>query len=126
MLLRANPHEAYRRVDFDARVHGASPQQLVDLCLEKLVEALDRALYAHRTGDPMLKSASMARATAALTSLILGIDPTNPLGASLAQLYQAARRGVLDSVTRFDPAALATIRDDFGEIRLAMTVGGRG
>lgn len=30
-----DPSEAYRRVDFDARVFGADPRQLVDLCLEQ-------------------------------------------------------------------------------------------
>ena len=120
MPTRLNPREAYARVAFDARVGGAGPGELVDLCLEQLVDALDRAQHAHRTTDPAGKSSAMSRAVAALTGLILGIVPGLPLSAALTQLYSSARREVLDSVVAFDPAALATLRADFSEIRERM------
>ena len=120
MPSRLTPREAYARVALDARVGGAGPSELVELCLETLVEALDGALYAHRTGDPAAKSKAMARAVAALTGLILGVVPGVPLSAALTLLYGAARHEVLDSVVRFDPLALATLRTDFSEIRERM------
>ena len=120
MVCRRPPREAYARVAFDARVGGAGPGELVDLCLEQLVEALDTARHAHRSADPAAKSRAMGRAVAALTGLILGVVPGAPLSAPLTQLYSAARREVLDSVVAFDPAALATLRADFSELRERM------
>lgn len=117
---RLSPREAYSRVALDARVGGAGPGELVELCLETVVESLGGALHAHRTGDTAAKSKAMGRAVAALTGLILGIVPDAPLAPALNQLYGAARREVLDSVVRFDPAALTTLRDDFSAIRNAM------
>ena len=118
------PREAYARVALDARVGGAGPGELVELCLEALVEALDAALHAHRVADPGAKSKAMGRAVAALTGLILGVVPGVPLSASLTLLYGAARREVLDSVVRFDPEALTTLRADFRAIRQSLRPSG--
>lgn len=120
MLALRNPQRAYHQVDFHARVHGANPGQLVDLCLEQVGMSIGRALFADTMGDNVLKSASIARATAALTSLILGIDPASPISGALRQMYQAARHTVLDSVTQFDRRALTNVRTDFNDIRLAL------
>lgn len=117
---RLTPREAYARVALDARVGGAGPGELVELCLDALVESLDGALHAHRTDDPGAKSKAMARAVSALTGLILGVVPGVPLASSLTLLYGAARREVLDSVVSFDPAALTVLRNDFSAIRQAM------
>ncbi|MCB2058681.1 MAG: flagellar protein FliS, partial [Novosphingobium sp.] len=68
---RHSPQETYRRVDFDARVAGADPRQLVALCYEQLIAALGSAIYAATSGDNALKSASLTRALAALTALQL-------------------------------------------------------
>ena len=124
MLYLRDPSEAYRRVDFDARVSGASPRQLVELCFEQLNGSIDRAIFAHGRGDNSMKSAALTRAVAALTALQLGVDSAVPTGAALLQLYQAARRSVLDCAVRFDPAVLETIRNDFSEIRDAMRLAG--
>ncbi|WP_225205635.1 flagellar protein FliS [Novosphingobium huizhouense] len=120
MLLYRDPCEAYRRVDFDARVKGANSMQLVDLCLEQLTGSIGRAIYAESRGDNSAKSAALTRATAALTALQLGVDPENPAGPALLHLYQTARKSVLDSAVRFDAATLQAIRADFIEIRAAM------
>lgn len=120
LLLQRDPCEAYRRVDFDARVYGASPQQLVDLCFEQLIGSLDRAVFAHGRGDNRMKSAALTRAVAALTALQMGVDTTFPTGQALVQLYQSARKAALECAVRFDSEVLATIRTDFAEIRDAM------
>lgn len=120
MLRRADPSEAYRRVDFDARVTGASAEQLVDLCFEQLTGSLTRAVFAEARGDNAMKSAALTRAVAALTALQMGVDGENPTGAALLQLYGSARRAVLDSAVAFNAATLDTIRKDFDEIRQAM------
>lgn len=115
-----DPGEAYRRVDFEARVKGANPRQLVDLCLEQVAGSLGRAIYAHKSGDNAAKSAALTRAISALTALQMGVDSTSPAGEALIQLYQSARRAVLDSALQFNPKGIETIRTDFLEIRQAM------
>lgn len=120
MLALRSPHEAYRRVDFDARVAGASPSQLVGLCYEQLVGALGTALYAEARGDNALKSQSLTRALSAVTALSFGIGGDGPVVDALRQLYGAARRAILDSATDFDRQKLAQVRADFIEIGKAM------
>jgi flagellin-specific chaperone FliS len=120
MQLRRDPGETYRRVDFDARVKGASSLQLVALCLEQAAGSLGRAIYAQDHGDNSAKSAALTRAVAAITALELGVDTTNPVSQPLLQLYQAARRTILDNALRFDARQLETIRTDLLDIREAM------
>ncbi|WP_374526884.1 flagellar export chaperone FliS [Novosphingobium sp.] len=114
------PQEAYRRIDFDARVAGADPRQLVALCFEQLTTALGSALFAAANGDKRLKSASLARALSALTALQLGVSDDQPIGPALMQLYDSARRAVLDSVLDFDAQTISSIRQDFSEIGTAI------
>ena len=120
MLLRRDPSEAYRRVDFDARVNGATSRQLVDLCLEQVAGSLGRAIHASGRGDNGAKSAALTRAIAALTALQMGVDPDAETGQALLQLYTSARTTILDSVLSFNPTGLTQIRQDFIEIRTAM------
>lgn len=117
---RRDPSEAYRRVDFDARVRGADSRQLVDLCLEQVIGSVGRAVHAQERGDNAAKSAALTRAISALTALQMGVDMANPTAGALVQLYQSARNAILDCVTRFDIQTLQTIRQDFTEIREAM------
>lgn len=124
MLQMRSPHEAYRRVDFDARVAGADPGQLVTLCYEQLIGALGSATFAHERGDNLLKSQSLTRALSAITALQLGVSGESSVAQALRQLYEAARRSVLDSALQFDAAALGTIRQDFIDISRALTAAG--
>jgi flagellar protein FliS len=121
MLAMKSPHEAYRRVDFDARVAGANPQQLVSLCYETLAGALGTALYAQRQGDNQLKSRSLTRALSAITALTLGVSGDGEVATALRQLYQSARRSILDSAVNFDSDVIAAMRQDFIEISGALT-----
>lgn len=126
MLLRRDPCEAYRRVDFDARVNGATSRQLVDLCLEQVAGSMGRAIYADAHQDNAAKSAALTRAVAALTALQMGVDGDHPTGPALLQLYASARSAALDSVLHFNGAKLAAIRQDFIDIRQAMMGGAAG
>jgi len=120
MLAHRTPQEAYRRVDFDARIAAAAPQELVLLCLEQFVGATGSALVAHERADNLLKSQSMTRALSAVTALQIGIDGSIGIAAALTRFYDAARRSLLDSVLKFDPAAVSALRQDFIEISRAM------
>ena len=115
-----NPREAYRRVDFDALVSSASPEQLVSLCLAQFVAALGSALAAHERADNAAKSQALTRALSALTALQMGISSQAGVGRALAHLYEAARRTLLDNVVKFDPRAVAIVRDDFRDIASAL------
>ena len=119
MIAPRSPAETYRSIDYDARVNGASPQDLVIISYEYFVAAIDAAVYAHEAANNAQKSAALTRALAMLTSLQMGIDPRNRLSSALDGFYEAARRSVLDSVVRFDAAALRRVRADFAEISAA-------
>lgn len=120
MLARRTPDSVYRRVDFDARVGGADPMELVGLCYEHLVAALGSALFAHERKDNAGKSAALTRAVSALTALQLGVKGTEGVAAALLQFYQAAKNAVLDSVLTFDPARITAVRADILEIAGAL------
>ena len=119
MIGARSPADAYRTIDYDARVAGSTRQDLVIVSYEYFVAALDAALFAHDARDNGRKSAALTRALAMLTSLQLGIDPGHALAPPLSRLYESARRAVLDSVVRFDTAALRRVRADFAEISRA-------
>ena len=105
MLVQPNPQEAYRRVDFDARVAAARPGELVAVCFEQLSLALGSAI----------------RALAALTALELGVDRQAPGAGPLLQFYAGVRRTVLDSVPQFDGPRLAALRRDVDEVGQALS-----
>ena len=112
-----SPHEAYRQVEFDARVAGANPRQLVLVCYDQLTGALGRAIHAARSGDNRLKSEALTRALAAVAALQMGIDPGAPIASVLTQFYGSARRALLDCVLNFDPQVVEQLQKDFSEIR---------
>ena len=121
MLAQQSPQTVYRRIDFDARVSTSDPGQLVELCYEQLVAALGTALFAHDHNDNRMKSEALTRAVAALTALQLGISGRGSVVDALHQLYDAARRSVLDSALRFKPATITAIRQDFIDIASALS-----
>lgn len=120
MLALRNPQEAYRRVDFEARIEGASPTQLVALCFEQAESALASALFAHQSGNNQAKSKAMTKALAAITALQLGVDGDHDVAAALRQFYGASRRTLLDCALDFDVLTLDTMRRDLHEIAGAL------
>jgi flagellar protein FliS len=125
MLAQRNPQEAYRRVDFDARIAAAKPSELVVLCLEQFVAATGSALIALERKNNELKSQSMTRALSSLTALQMGIDGNGGMAGPLSQFYGAARQVLLDNVLRFDPAAIKVVRSDFLEVYQAFSGAGK-
>lgn len=120
LLARHTPQDAYRKVDFDARVSGCDPMELVGLCYEQLIASLGSALFAHQRADNDAKSKALTRALSALTALQLGIAGDGSVAQALRQFYQAARGAVLDAVLNFDPARIEQVRQDFVEIASAL------
>ncbi len=120
MMKPNNPADAYRRVDFDARVAGSTPRDLTLLCYERLDLALARAVLGEERGDAALRSQALTEALAALTALQLGLDQSQALSAAFNQLFAGARQQLLKSVPSIDIAAVNTIRTDFSEIAKAL------
>ena len=120
MLASTDPHEAYRRSAFDARVQSGDTAALVLLCLEQAIAGLGGALLANERGDPAARSKALTRALTAVTALEMGVDRSAPLANSLLLVYGGARRAVLDSVVNFDPAVLSPVRQDLLEIEAAL------
>lgn len=120
MLAARTPQEAYRRVDFDARVSASAPSDLVHLCIEHLIGALGTALHAADQGDNELKSRSITRALTSVTALQLGVSGEEGIAAALRQVYEAARRTILDNATGFDSRQMGRLRNDFIEIGQAL------
>lgn len=121
MLALRNPREAYRRVDFDARVEGAGPAQLVALCYEQAGSALSAALFAHAAGNNQSKSQALTRALSAITALQLGVCGEADVAGALHRFYGAVRHTLLDCALDFDAAAVAAIRRDLAEIAAAFS-----
>lgn len=120
MLALRNPSEAYRRVDFDARVEGADPASLVLLCYETLTAALGSAIFAAERGDNRAKSAAITRALSAVTALQMGVRGEDGVTQAIRVFLEAGRRTVLDSAISFDATRIATLRQDFEDIRAAL------
>lgn len=120
MHARQSPHEAYRRVDFDARVQGAGPAELVHLCMEQLVTALGTAIHADSIGETVLRGRAVGRALTAVTALQMGVSGESGMARALGQLYAAARQTLLDNTTHFNVARMTALRSDFLEISAAL------
>lgn len=116
MYALKSPAEAYRRVDFDARISGADPRQLVIVCYEQLAAALAAALLAAGRGDNARKSEALTRALAALTALQMGLDPGQPITVALATFLESGRKAVLGSVVQFEPRAIERLREDVADL----------
>lgn len=115
-----NPGQAYRRIEFDARVAGADPRELVLVCYDQLGEALGRALAAAAAGNNCAKSEALTRALSALTALQIGVDAQSAIAPALNDFYAAGRSAVLGSVLNFNPGALNRLRGDVADIAAAM------
>ena len=120
MLALRNPHDAYRRVEFDARVASARPDQLVALCYQELAMALGSAVRAHELGDNQRRSRGLTRALAATTALQLGIAGNAAGAGALRQFYGALRQTVLESVPNFDAKRLSAAKTDVEDVAAAL------
>lgn len=115
-----NPSQAYRRVEFDARVAVADPRELVLVCFDQLTTALSRAVHADARGDNLAKSEALTKALSAIAALQLGVDHTAPLAGALDQFYTGARHTLLDNVLRFDASAIERLAGDVGDVARAL------
>ncbi len=117
---RVPPAEAYRQIEFEARVHGATRQELVAICFEQLIGSLGTAIYAKRTDHPYLSSRSLSRAVSSLLALEMGISGDDAVADAMRDLYSRARNAIIGCAVDFDEKVLQDIRRDFVDIWKAM------
>lgn len=120
MLARKQPADAYREANFDARLMGGTRDDLVIFCIEDLIANLGALEIAEARSDRSGRSKALTRCVTALTALELGIDREAELATSLLQFYGAAKASLLDSVRETDLAGIATLKQDFRDIAMAM------
>ena len=120
MLARKQPADAYREANFHARLMGGTRDDLVIFCIEDLIANLGALEFAEARSDRSSRSKALTRCVTALTALELGIDREAELATSLLQFYGAAKASLLDSVRETDLAGIATLKQDFRDIAMAM------
>ncbi|NVE93331.1 flagellar protein FliS [Altererythrobacter lutimaris] len=120
MPLTANPAEAYRRVELDARIEGSDGTKLTQICLEAVVQALASAHAAAKRDDRMELTDALSRAGQIILGLERAVDSTNPMSATLREFYSAASLQVRQITIRYDENMLVTLRQDFIDVMDAM------
>lgn len=115
-----SPDEAYRKVDLDARIEGSDGEGLAKICLEAVVQSLDRACIAHRRGRSAARNAALARANAVILGMERALDPSNSLSVAMREFYGAASVMIGRAIGNFEERAIGGLRDDFDEILSAL------
>jgi flagellin-specific chaperone FliS len=119
MLPRPCPAEAYRRVEIDAYIVGGEAAQLTRLCLAETIGALNRALYFDSRSEAEQRSACLAKASASIQALKLGVDRKQPLAEALLIVYGNAIGRLSRNMREFDARAISALRQDFLDIEQA-------
>ena len=122
MLAANQPRDAYRQSNFDARIKGGSPEDIVVYCLDELALTLGMLRQADMRGNRGGRSEAITRGIAILTALEMGVDRETELASSLLHFYEGARRLLLASVAQTDSDAVDTLRADVTEIRDALNL----
>ena len=120
MLVSTEPRAAYQQSNFDARVNGGTPQDIVVYCLDELALTLGLLRQADMRGNRSSRSDAITRGIAILTALEMGVDRETELAGSLLHFYEGSRRLLLDSVSQTRGDAIETLRADVIEIRDAL------
>lgn len=117
---RQSPAETYRKVELDARIEGTNGPKLGLLCLDAVIDALDRALAADSSRASPLRRSSLVKANTVALGLLRSVDTSNSTGAALAEFYRTASHIIAQSMKGFDAETIGALRDDFSEISVAM------
>ncbi|AUW57981.1 flagellar export chaperone FliS [Sphingobium sp. SCG-1] len=98
---RANSaSRAYAAIHAGSRIEGATPHGLVKILFDELIFAFDAAILAQRQDDAAKASDKQARAASILHALesSLDFDRGGEIAVSLAQIYRASRKLLLEGV----------------------------
>ncbi|GAA4045155.1 flagellar protein FliS [Parerythrobacter jejuensis] len=116
MFQSPDPTEAYRKIEFDARIEGSNGIGLTRLCLERALTELDRAQSAYARGNRQAWGTALTRAASGITALSAGVDSANPLREPLVHLYDSAALAVRAAVTNYRQDVMDRVRRDLEDI----------
>lgn len=118
--LLLSPDEAYRKVELDARIEGSDGEGLAKICLEAVIQSLDRACIAHSRGKAIMRNEALTRANMIILGMERALDPANPLSGAIREFYGGAKFTIAGAISDFDGPAISRLRDDFDEILSAL------
>ncbi|MGK2912275.1 MAG: flagellar export chaperone FliS [Sphingobium sp.] len=119
---RANSaSRAYAAIHAGSRIEGATPHSLVKVLFDELIFALDAAVLAEKQQDSAKASDKQARAMSILHALesSLDFDRGGDVAVSLAQIYRAGRKLLLEGARARDVAPVEEARAMIAEIASA-------
>jgi flagellar biosynthetic protein FliS len=102
--------------DYVLRIAQATPVQLVIINHELLVAFIDDALSAIEKGETDLFHQNISKAKDALTQLIDGLDPENPIARKLSDLYLFAGERLNKALFGNDPEAAFEVSEMFKDL----------
>ncbi|MBX9795343.1 flagellar export chaperone FliS [Sphingomonas sp.] len=113
-----DPEAMYRQIDLAGRTATADAHGLVELMYDELIRALGAVASAVRAGNHAIKSEKIARAVAILFALEAGLDfdRGGDVARTLAGLYRAARKEILDASLGRDPEPFLEVANNLREI----------
>lgn len=112
--------EAYRLVEFEARILGSDGRALVLICLEELASSLRQVELADRGQAPAARSRSISRSFAALSALELGVDPSSQLGPAMTNFYRGIRVRLSSQVRVPNTEDVVLLRNDILDVFRAL------
>ncbi len=126
-MLHRDAIKAYQEAEQDFLVEGADKHSLVQILYGELLNALDHTHDALERLDLQAKSASMTKALSIIHVLnsTLDFEKGGEIAASLAQLYEWARRKVIEASRTNVAPLVKEVRKVIAEIAAAWDAIGR-
>ncbi len=117
-MLHMNAMKSYQQAEQEFLVEGASPHRLVQILFDELLVSLDRAEYGMQVTDLAAKSAGTSKALTILYVLAqsLDFDKGGDLAQTLSQVYEWARRSVIQASSDNTVSLLAEVRSTISGI----------
>jgi hypothetical protein len=107
---------AYRRVDLDARIEGAAPQELARICIEEAIAALQQSLLALERDDGAALREPLVRAQGIAVWLSTSVAADSPLREPLTAFYRSLAGRIARNLTAPSRADIEAISADFGDV----------
>ncbi|WP_163934453.1 flagellar export chaperone FliS [Paraferrimonas sp. SM1919] len=112
MLTHNNPYSNYQHTGLEARAAAASPQELVVMLIDGLLDEIDRVEGHINAGNHEKKSLSVNKCMEIIQGLDTSLDMQGggDLAQNLHQLYQYCSRSLFDASLKNDIEVLTPVR----------------
>ena len=112
-------YDSYRQTEITVKAANASPQQLVVMLMDGLMDELDRAEGHMQAKNYARKGEAIKKSMRILSGLSVALDleQGGNLAAHLKQLYQFCGKRLMKASIRNDVAELQQVRKILSEIR---------